>query len=52
MRARVKPTKTWISRSKIEIENEEELLACRRIILRIIRYMKDNKMNQKDLAKN
>ncbi|OUN76188.1 hypothetical protein B5G09_11045 [Alistipes sp. An54] len=51
MRARVKPTKTWISRSKIEIENEEELLACRRIILRIIRYMKDNKMNQKDLAK-
>ena len=50
MRARVKPTKTWISKSKIEIENEEELLACRRIILRIVRYMKDNKMSQKDLA--
>ena len=30
--------------------NEEELLACRRIILKIVRYMKDNKMNQKDLA--
>ena len=51
MRARVKPTETWISKSKFEIENEEELLACRRIILRIIRYMKDNKMSQKDLAK-
>lgn len=50
MRARVKPTTTWISKSKTEIENEEELLACRRIILRIVRYMKDNKMNQKDLA--
>ena len=50
MRARVKPTTTWISKSKAEIENEEELLACRRIILRIVRYMKDNKMNQKDLA--
>lgn len=51
MRARVKPTTTWISRSKAEIENEEELLACRRIILKIIRYMKDNKMSQKDLAR-
>ena len=44
MRARVRPTKTWISKSKVEIENEEELLACRRIILRIVRYMKDNKI--------
>ena len=50
MRARVKPATTWISKSKSEIENEEELLACRRIILKIVRYMKDNKMNQKDLA--
>jgi len=50
MRARIKPTDTWISRSKNEIENEEELLACRRIILKIVRYMKDNKMSQKDLA--
>ena len=29
---------------------QEEILACRRIILKIVRYMKDNKMNQKDLA--
>ena len=50
MRARVKQTTTWISKSKTEIENEEEILACRRIILKIVRYMKDNKMNQKDLA--
>ena len=50
MRARVKPTETWVSKSKREFENEEELLACRRIILKIVRYMKDNKMSQKDLA--
>ncbi len=50
MRARVKPTTTWISRSKDEIKNEEEFLACRRIILKIVRYMKDNNMSQKDLA--
>lgn len=50
MRARVKPTRTWISRSKDEIENEEEFLACRRIILKIVRYMKENNMSQKGLA--
>jgi len=50
MRTRVKPTATWISKSKREIENEEEFLACRRIILRIVRYMKDNMMSQKDLS--
>ena len=50
MRARVKPTKTWVSKSNVEVENGEELLACRRIILKIVRYMKDNKMSQKDLA--
>lgn len=50
MRARVKPTKTWISKSKFEIENEEELLVCRRIILKIVRYKQDNDMSQKELA--
>lgn len=50
MRARVKPTETWISKSKAEIENAEELLACSRIILKIVRYMKDNNINQKELA--
>lgn len=50
MRARVKPAKNWISKSKVEIENEEEFLACKKIILKIVRYMKDNNMNQKDLA--
>lgn len=50
MRARVKPTETWISKSKYEIDNEEEILACRRIILKIVRYMKDNNMTQRELA--
>lgn len=48
MRARVKPAETWISKSKFEIEHEEELLACRRIILKIVRYMKDNNMSHRD----
>ena len=50
MRARVKIASTWLSKSNAELENEEELLACRKIILKIVRYMKDNKMTQKDLA--
>ena len=50
MRARVNPKTSWISKSRSEIDNEDELLACRRIILKIVRYMKDNKMSQKDLS--
>lgn len=50
MRARIKPPTTWISKSKTELENEEELLACRRIILKIVRHMKDNNINQNELA--
>lgn len=50
MRTRVQPTTTWISRSESEIENSQDLLACRKIILKIVRYMKDNNMSQKELA--
>lgn len=41
---------SWISRTKFEIEHEEELLECRRIVLKIVRYMKDNGLSQKELA--
>ena len=41
---------SWISQSKFEIEHESELLGCRRIILRIVRFMKDNHLSQKELA--
>lgn len=41
---------SWISRTKFEIEHEEEILECRRIVLKIVRYMKDNGLTQKELA--
>ena len=47
---RVKEQSSWISRAKFEIEHEEEILACRLIVLRIVRFMKDNRLSQKDLA--
>ena len=47
---RIKPTKRWISRSKKEIENEDDLLIIRKIILKIVQYMKENDLSQEDLA--
>lgn len=47
---RIKEQSSWISRAKFEIEHEEEILACRLIVLRIVRFMKDNHLTQKDLA--
>lgn len=41
---------SWITRSKFEIKNEEEFLECKRIVLKIVRYMKDNHLTQKELA--
>ena len=41
---------SWISRAKAEIEQEDGILECRRIVLRIVRYMKDNHLTQKELA--
>lgn len=49
-RERIRPTTDWITKSKAEIENGEEILACRKIILLIVRYMKENGVNQKELA--
>lgn len=41
---------SWISQAKFEIENEAGFLECKRIVLRIVRYMKDNHLSQKELA--
>ena len=41
---------SWLSRAKEELEHEEELLVCRQIVLKIVRYMKDNHLTQKELA--
>lgn len=40
----------WLSRAKEEFEHEEEMLVCRQIVLKIVRYMKDNHLTQKELA--
>ena len=47
---RTRETSSWIVKSKYEIEHEEELLECRLIVLKIVRFMKDNHLSQKDLA--
>lgn len=41
---------TWLTQAKFELEHEDELLECRRIVLKIVRYMKDNHLTQKELA--
>ena len=41
---------SWIERSKFEIEYEKELLECRLIVLKVVRFMKENHLSQKDLA--
>lgn len=48
---RIKPKDNWITRSKIEIEHEEEFLVCRRIALKFVRYMREHNMLAEDLAK-
>lgn len=40
----------WIEEAKHEREIEEDLLACRLIVLKIVRYMKDHHLSQKELA--
>ena len=47
---RTKQQKSWISRTKYEIENEEELLSIRLAILRVVRFMKDYQISEKDMA--
>lgn len=48
---RIKPKDNWITRSKIEIEHEEEFLLCRRIALKFVQYMREHNMLAEDLAK-
>lgn len=47
---RMRAVSSWIDEVKREREVEEDLLACRLIVLKIVRYMKDNHLSQKGLA--
>lgn len=48
---KLRSVSNWIEEAKREREVEEDLLACRLIVLKIVRYMKDHHLSQKDLAK-
>lgn len=48
---RLRAASSWIEEAKREREIEEDLLACRLIVLKIVRYMKENHLSQKELAK-
>ena len=47
---KLRAVSSWIDDAKREREVEEDLLACRLIVLKIVRYMKDNHLSQKELA--
>lgn len=47
---RLRRMSTWMSDAAEAIACEEEILAGKMIVLKIIRYMEDNKMTQKELA--
>ena len=50
MRERIKPTDTWLSKSKHEIENEDNILLCRTIILEIVNFIKENNLSNTEIA--
>ena len=47
---KMRKVSSWIEETKIENEQAEELLECRLIVLKIVRFMKDNRLSQRDLA--
>ena len=47
---KLRAVSSWIEDAKRDGEVEEDLLACRLIVLKIVRYMKDHHLSQKELA--
>ena len=47
---RLRKVSSWISDAEIEIKNEDEVIANRLIVGKVIKYMEDNRMTQKQLA--
>lgn len=47
---RMRKVSSWMTDAVEAINNEDEILAGKRIVLKIIRYMENNHMSQKDLA--
>ena len=47
---KLRAVSSWVTDSQNEICFEDEFLECRLVVLKIVRYMKDNHLTQKDLA--
>lgn len=41
---------SWMADAAASIENEDEIIAVKKIVLKILRYMEANNLSQKDLA--
>lgn len=48
--SKLRRTSSWVKDARREIESEEDFVAYRLIVLKIVRYMKDHHLSQKDLA--
>ncbi len=47
---RMRKVSSWVADTNMSINNEDELLAGKKIVLKILRYMEANHMSQKELA--
>lgn len=47
---RMRKVSSWMSDAAKSIENEEEIIAGKLIVLKVLRYMETNHMSQKELA--
>lgn len=47
---RMRKVSSWISDTAKSVNNEEEVLAGKKIVLKVLRYMESNNMTQKELA--
>jgi transcriptional regulator with XRE-family HTH domain len=50
-RKRLRRVSSWVNDTTREIEFEEDLRVGKMIVLKIVRYMEENHLTQKDLAK-
>lgn len=50
MRLRNKPTKSWMEKSKFEIEHEEENVVKKKKILETLRYLEEKNISQEKFA--
>lgn len=48
---RIRKISSWMTDASNAIENEDELFAGKKIVLKILRFMEEKNISQKDLAK-